>query len=394
MPVIETPFILHPTLERITPPDALRPYTPIPNGRPNDKQNGMFSPIDWKKIRQEELSKQTPPKETAKSKTVAGANPKPKTNKQKSDEAAQKNKDWVAQYRQKLAGAKTPLDPVSVDSQVNVALRDPVYGQATATGLTMGNNILNTWINAHNADARREAEELKNERWLKQLADAEEDKQYQRKWNEEERDYRRSQDREYLPEIDFDEEPLFVSDKVRAEDARLRNDPRAKGGVFTDRIAYQKALNDQRKLQKEMENNLKSEPQTIIPDKPAIADNEDILAPMENEIEYGNTSGNNWWNRIWNSSFRNKIARTLDGDQSTHSFSSPSQLINRLMANNREKEARQVKTEFDKLRSEGIRIKEIVSGTGKGDIVFVNTSAGVYKLTPNGLRPAQQLSME
>ena len=207
MAVIETPFILHPTLERITPPDALRPYTPIPNRQPNDNQNGMFSPIDWKGIHQEEMRKQIQqqmfsndpikdmqkefanrvllgpnnhPNETAKSETVAGVNPKPKTNKQKSDEAAQKNKDWVAQYRQKIAGAKTPLDPVSVDSQVNVALRDPVYGQATATGLTMGNNILNTWINAHNADARREAEELKTERWLKQAQDMADEVDYRR----------------------------------------------------------------------------------------------------------------------------------------------------------------------------------------------------------------------
>lgn len=428
MAVIETPFILHPTLERITPPDALRPYTPIPNGKPNDKQNGMFSPIDWKGIRQEEMRKQIQqqmlsndpvkdmqkefanrvllgpnnhPNETAKSETVAGVNSKPKTNKQKSDEAAQKNKDWVTQYRQKFAGAKTPLDPVSVNSQVNVALRDPVYGQATATGLTMGNNILNTWINAHNADARREAEELKTERWLKQLADTEEDKQYQRKWSEEERAHQREReklsDKRFIGAESFD--PLLnVSSEDKAEYAKMISDPLF-GAQIVDNPLLAAQIEDKRnKRRAEIAKWTAERNRSVMPSsedrakmnaalKKEALSKEDFTEGFGVLDSAGRESSGGFLDRLLRDSpFQIAVSKNLEavtGNKNTIKFDNIAQYQNMLSKTGRIDEARQVGKIIKDALIQGLKIEELVGSPDPNAPLYMKTNKGVYIITPD-----------
>ena len=77
------------------------------------------------------------------------------------------NADWVAKYREMSKNATPRVDPISMQSQMAAALRDPVYGQATATGLAAGEGMLNSWIAGINSRARRDEAELANERWIK-----------------------------------------------------------------------------------------------------------------------------------------------------------------------------------------------------------------------------------
>ena len=118
-------------------------------------------------------------KKTLESKTISS---KPKKEKKS---ATERNNEFIAQYRQKLDQINPQLPETDVSDQVNVALRDPVYGQATATGLAMGNNILNTWIKAKNAENAQKAKELEQERWLKQTQDLADEIDYHRAKDEE-----------------------------------------------------------------------------------------------------------------------------------------------------------------------------------------------------------------
>ena len=113
-------------------------------------------------------------KKTLESKTISS-----KPNKEEKS-AVDRNNEFIAQYRRKLDQINPQLPETDVSNQVNVALRDPVYGQATATGLAMGNNILNTWIKAKNAENAKKANELEQERWLKQAQDIADEVDYRR----------------------------------------------------------------------------------------------------------------------------------------------------------------------------------------------------------------------
>ena len=81
------------------------------------------------------------------------------------------NADWVAKYREMSKNATPRVDPISMQSQMAAALRDPVYGQATATGLAAGEGMLNSWIAGINSRARRDEDKLANERWIKAMDD-------------------------------------------------------------------------------------------------------------------------------------------------------------------------------------------------------------------------------
>ena len=81
------------------------------------------------------------------------------------------NTDWMAKYREISKNATPRVDPISMQSQMAAALRDPVYGQATATGLAAGEGMLNSWIAGINSRARRDENNLANERWINAMDD-------------------------------------------------------------------------------------------------------------------------------------------------------------------------------------------------------------------------------
>lgn len=88
--------------------------------------------------------------------------------------------EWLKNYRQMMEQAGPEVSDVNMRDQIAVAMKDPVYGQATATGLAAGQNMLNSWIAGANSKSRANKEKLANERWIKQMQDADEDRALRR----------------------------------------------------------------------------------------------------------------------------------------------------------------------------------------------------------------------
>lgn len=84
--------------------------------------------------------------------------------------------EWLKNYRQMMEQAGPEVSDVNMRDQIAVAMRDPVYGQATATGLAAGQNMLNSWIAGANSKSRANKEKLANERWIKQMQDADDER--------------------------------------------------------------------------------------------------------------------------------------------------------------------------------------------------------------------------
>ena len=96
------------------------------------------------------------------------------------EQARLNSADWINKYRAALGSVTPRADQLSMQDQISTAMKDPVYGQATATGLSSGQNMLNSWIAGINAKSRMDERNLENERWIKQLEDANDEKNYRR----------------------------------------------------------------------------------------------------------------------------------------------------------------------------------------------------------------------
>lgn len=120
------------------------------------------------------------------------------------------NADWVAKYREMSEAVTPKVDPISMQSQMAAALSDPVYGQATATGLAAGEGMLNSWIAGINSRARRDEANLANERWIKAQDDlAKEREENKRRWEAEAAEGKRR---------------FGILQKAAEEDRKLRRD--------------------------------------------------------------------------------------------------------------------------------------------------------------------------
>lgn len=96
------------------------------------------------------------------------------------------NRAWQTKDFREQQGKVSPVLPdVDLRDNMMIALRDPVYGQATATGLAAGQNMLNSWIAGANSKSRANKEKLANERWIKLAQDADEDRALRRQELEE-----------------------------------------------------------------------------------------------------------------------------------------------------------------------------------------------------------------
>lgn len=84
------------------------------------------------------------------------------------NQALLNNRTWQTKDFREQQNKIPPVMPnVNLQDNILVALKDPVYGQGTATGLAAGEGMLNSWIGAANAIAKKEADKLANERWIK-----------------------------------------------------------------------------------------------------------------------------------------------------------------------------------------------------------------------------------
>lgn len=177
------------------------------------------------------------------------------------EQAKLNNANWIAKYREMSKDVTPRVDPVSMQSQMAAALKDPVYGQATATGLASGEGMLNSWIAGINSKARRDEGELANERWIKQMEDAEKDRKFlrekeeeDRKFRKEDRDLRRQELAESKKQIvqapgysldAFKEDEIKSNPKSAAALERLNTTHIAKNAEEAARIQNQQRLDKQ-----------------------------------------------------------------------------------------------------------------------------------------------------
>ena len=313
-------------------------------------------------------------KKTLESKTIS-----PKSKERKS--AVERNNEFIAQYRQKLDQINPQLPEADVSNQVNVALRDPVYGQATATGLTMGNNILNTWIKARNAENAKKANELDQERWLKQMQDADEDRALRR-------DELAEAKKRYLPAAG-----VVTDDFLSNEDKNIldtMNKSLSKGKIFDNEIEYQKGLDAQAKAIAARQEFLDSRRRNMN----ITGEQLDKIGATEGMTreqaidKYGTQRHDRSWFPKWmggTTEFEDSVSKLFEKNYGDPRFNrmTPLQFINRFQSTGNERGANKIRALIGNLVKEGNKIDEIVGGVRPEDPVYIRIGGQAYILEPN-----------
>lgn len=171
------------------------------------------------------------------------------------NQAKLNNAQWLSNYRQKISQVDPQISPVDMSQNISVALRDPVYGQATATGLATGQSLLNSWIAGANARARKQSEELANERWIKQQQDLADERKH-RLDREALADKRYDEQlQEYVPDVEAPAVSPFMSprDRAFANVVVKTNAKDLKGGVARNPIEAQQMRERQQQAKRRTE---------------------------------------------------------------------------------------------------------------------------------------------
>ena len=467
---VDTPFVLHPQLERITPPDALRPYT-VP-GKPGPLQNGRFTPFPYKTAndyRNEFLSAlsamamkrgfdnkikgiqdgqandvlermsqqfnergapaykpdlnnpllQDPrnalykqqaddvfnrmakqfndrgePVSKAQAAISKANSSAQQVAKSKAAQAKLNNADWAAKYREMSKNATPRVDPISMQSQMVAVLRDPVYGQATATGLAAGEGMLNSWIAGINSRARKDEGNLANERWIKQIQDLDEDRKLRR-------DELAEAKKTPLESVDFD--PIYFASKEDTDKYnQMISDPVFKAQVAKDPITAFNILEARKAKQKQIDEFSKNVKRSVMPDRKTIDEvvkrevanaGGDFTKELEALDSMGKLSKGNFWNRMFNDSdFQIKVADKLEnqrGNRATRSFKNLAQYQNMLSNTGHMNEARMLGTLIRDQLKGADPILEVIAGEAEDSPVYIRTKGGAYVFEPS--RPTELL---
>lgn len=442
---VDTPFLLHPQLDRITPPEALRPYnvprkpgplqngrfTPMPvertlPGRPGPLQNGYFSPIPVEKkpvvdpsvirnaVFNSELDKMNQARDEFANKILSdtaklfndretpiskGSDVVPESEtqpvaKSKAEQAKLNNADWVAKYKERAKNVTPRVDPISMQSQMAAALRDPVYGQATATGLAAGEGMLNSWIAGINSRARKDEGELANERWIKQMQDADEDRALRRQELAESK-------KTPVESVNFD--PIYFASKEDTDKYnQMISDPIFKAQVADNPIAAFNIMEARKAKQKQIDEFNKRVKRSVMPDRGTIDSaikqevanaGGDFTKELEALDSMGKFSKGNFWNRMFNDSdFQIKVADKLEsqrGNRATRAFKNLAQYQNMLSKTGHMNEARMLGTLIrDQLKGED-PILEVIAGEAEDSPVYIRSKGGARIFDP--LRPTELL---
>lgn len=199
--------------------------------------------------------------------------------------------EWLKNYKQMMEQSGPEVSDINMRDQIAVAMRDPVYGQATATGLAAGQNMLNSWIAGANSKSRANREKLANERWIKQMQDADEDRQYNRRIAEEERKYRKERDalsdkryneQAYLVGADPFESRAFVEQSLHEDPAAMADiELLNKTEVYNNAVDAAKA----RSKKEAAKSRLNKRQELATPE---------VLMKPKNELESTRSFGNLW----------------------------------------------------------------------------------------------------
>ena len=291
------------------------------------------------------------------------------------------NADWVAKYREMSKNATPRVDSISMQSQMAAALRDPVYGQATATGLAAGEGMLNSWIAGINSRARRDENNLANERWIKAMDDLAKERELRQAELDESK-------KRYLPGVSEVEDAFLSPEDQKALDAK--NKVLAKGQIFNNPMAYEQALDAQRRAVEERQKFLDSRRRNLNITGEAL-DAAGATKGMTKEQamdKYGVQRHNKSWLPKWmggTTEFEDSVSNLFKRNYGDPRFNrmTPIQLINRFQNTGNERGANKIRALIGNLVKEGNKIDEIVGGVRPEDPVYVRIGGQAYILEPN-----------
>lgn len=305
------------------------------------------------------------------------------------------NRTWQTKDFREQQDKIPPVMPnVNLQDNMTVALRDPVYGQATATGLAAGQSILNSWIGAANAIAKKEADKLANERWIKAMDDLAEERKLRR-------DELAESKQVFVPRMDLPEQDAWLSPEAKAEDIKRRSALAALGKAHVAKNAIEaQALQDsQSEALKKYQDWLSQQQRTLVPrEADPLAGRDlsktDLASDLKLLNSQGSRSSGGLIDRLFNNStFQNKAARqfeSMGGSRNTVRYDNLAQYANNLVAAGNPDGARKLNQLKSGLARQGDRIIEIVGSDDAAMPVYIRTNRGVYQMLPTGeVEPAQ-----
>lgn len=311
--------------------------------------------------------------------------------------APDRSKDFIERYREAARNATMELDPVSFQSNINVAMRDPVYGNATATGLATGQNLLNSWIAGNNAKARRDKETLGDMRWIKQMEDADEDRRLRRQELAESK-------KTPVESVDFD--PIYFASKEDTDKYnQMISDPIFKAQVADNPVAAFKIAEARKAKQKQIDKFNKETKRSVMDTnalnrleeeaiKKANGDLfDEFAAQTDFEKKYGRRSSGGLWDRLLNdTNFQIQVAKKLDkqrGNRATRAFDNLASYQNMLSATGHMNEARMLGQLIRDQLKGADPILEVIAGEAEDSPVYIRSKGGAYVFDP--LRPTELL---
>ena len=314
--------------------------------------------------------------------------------KSKKTQAELNSRAWLENTYRPMAQKATPeVDPISMQSHMVAALRDPVYGQATATGLAAGEGMLNSWIAGINSRARRDEGNLANERWIKQIQDLNEDRKLRRQELAESK-------KTPVESVNFD--PMYFASKEDTDKYnQMISDPVFKAQVAKDLITAFNILEARKAKQKQIDEFSKNVKRSVMPDRKIIdaAAKQEAskvgggIKGLEALNSMGNVSSGNFWDRVWNDTdFQIKVADKLEnqrGNRATRAFKNLAQYQNMLSKTGHMNEARMLGTLIRDQLKGADPILEVIAGEAEDSPVYIRTKGGAYVFEPS--RPTELL---
>ena len=311
------------------------------------------------------------------------------------NQALLNNRTWQTKDFREQQDKIPPVMPnVNLQDNMLVALKDPVYGQATATGLAAGQSMLNSWIGAANAIAKKEADKLANERWIKAMDDLAEERKLRR-------DELAESKQVFVPRMDLPEQDAWLSPEAKAEDVKRRSALAALGKAHVAKNAIEaQALQDsQSEAMKKYQDWLSQQQRALIPEKTNPLAGKDVskvglTSGLKLLNSQGSRSSGGLIDRLFNNStFQNKAARqfeSMGGSRNTVRYDNLAQYANNLVAAGNPDGARKLNQLKSGLARQGDRIIEIVGSDDAAMPVYIRTNRGVYQMLPTGeVEPAQ-----
>ena len=311
------------------------------------------------------------------------------------------NADWVAKYREMSKNATPRVDSIDMQSQMAAALRDPVYGEATATGLAAGEGMLNSWIAGINSRARRDENKLDDERWIKQIQALDEERKLRR-------DELAEAKKVYVPGVELPDPLMFADEATRKADLEARAKVPTQGRIAKNYVEAakmaeerNKALIDYFKSREKAPKTLSVKPRTqdeVMQEAHQTARNTgDIFSGLKVLDESGEVSKGDLSSRAFNDSpLQIKISKFLEDElgPGTVRYKGLSGYASDLRKAGMNDAGNQILNLIPKLAREGHKTLELIVGDNPRSPAYLRTSQGLFILTPDEEEPLKGVILE